>query len=28
VVGFHKHPVLRGFWKYLDVDDGAAAGRR
>jgi ABC-type transport system substrate-binding protein len=28
VVGFRKHPVLRGFWKYLDVDDGAAAGRR
>jgi len=27
VVGFRKHPVLRGFWKYLDVDDGAAAGR-
>ena len=27
VVGFRKHPVLRGFWKYVDVDDGAAAGR-
>jgi ABC-type transport system substrate-binding protein len=28
VVGYRKHPVLREFWKYVDVDDGAAAGRR
>jgi ABC-type transport system substrate-binding protein len=28
VVGFRKHPVLREFWKYIDVDDGASQGRR
>jgi ABC-type transport system substrate-binding protein len=27
LVGFRKHPVLRDFWKYVDVDD-TAAGRR
>jgi ABC-type transport system substrate-binding protein len=27
VVGFRKHPVLREFWKFVDIDD-AAAGRR
>ena len=27
VVGYRKHPVLREFWKYVDVGD-AAAGRR
>ena len=27
VVGFRKHPVLRAFWKYVDVDDGTGGGR-
>jgi len=27
VIGFRKHPVLREFWKYVDIDDGAAARR-
>jgi len=27
VVGFRKHPVLREFWKHVDVDD-ASAGHR
>jgi hypothetical protein len=26
VVGFRKHPVLREFWKFVDLDD-ATAGR-
>jgi ABC-type transport system substrate-binding protein len=25
VVGFRKHPVLREFWKHVDVDDASAA---
>ena len=29
VVGFRKHPVLREFWKFVDIDAAAqAAGRR
>jgi len=28
VIGFRKHPVLREFWKYVDLDDDAAARRR
>jgi ABC-type transport system substrate-binding protein len=28
VVGFRKHPVLREFWKYVDVDAAAATARR
>jgi ABC-type transport system substrate-binding protein len=27
VVGYRKHPVLREFWKFVDIDDGAAARR-
>ena len=27
VVGFRKHPVLREYWKYVDID-AAAAGRK
>ena len=27
VIGFRKHPVLREFWKYVDIDDGTAARR-
>jgi ABC-type transport system substrate-binding protein len=27
VVGYRKHPVLREFWKFIDLDDGAAQRR-
>jgi ABC-type transport system substrate-binding protein len=27
VVGYRKHPVLREFWKFVDLDDGAAQRR-
>jgi ABC-type transport system substrate-binding protein len=27
IVGFRKHPVLREFWKFVDVDAAAAGGR-
>ena len=27
VIGFRKHPVLREFWKFVDLDDGASARR-
>jgi ABC-type transport system substrate-binding protein len=27
VVGFRKHPVLREFWKYIDIDVSAAQRR-
>ena len=28
VVGFRKHPVLREFWKYVDIDEAKAARQR
>jgi hypothetical protein len=28
VVGFRKHPVLREFWKYVDLDEAKAARQR
>jgi ABC-type transport system substrate-binding protein len=27
VVGYRKHPVMREFWKFIDLDDGAAPRR-
>ena len=27
VIGFRKHPVLREFWKYVDIDAAQLAGR-
>ncbi len=27
VVGFRKHPVLRDFWKYVDLEQAADGGR-
>ena len=26
-VGYVRHPVMRGWWKYIDIDESAAAGR-
>jgi ABC-type transport system substrate-binding protein len=26
VIGYRRHPVLREFWKHLDIEDRAAAG--
>jgi len=28
VVGYKRHPVMRGWWKYLDLDEQAAAKGR
>jgi ABC-type transport system substrate-binding protein len=27
VIGYRKHPVLREFWKFVDLDDGTATRR-
>ena len=27
VIGYRRHPVLREFWKYLDIDEQALPGR-
>jgi ABC-type transport system substrate-binding protein len=27
VIGYRRHPVLREFWKYLDIDEPALPGR-
>jgi ABC-type transport system substrate-binding protein len=27
LIGYRKHPVLREFWKFVDLDDGTAGGR-
>ncbi|HET6263792.1 MAG TPA: ABC transporter substrate-binding protein [Usitatibacter sp.] len=28
VVGYKRHPVMRGWWKYIDIDEQAAAKGR
>ena len=28
VVGYVRHPVMRGWWKYIDIDEQAAAKGR
>jgi len=27
LIGYRKHPVLREFWKFVDLDDGAPGAR-
>jgi hypothetical protein len=28
VIGYKRHPVMRGWWKYIDIDEQAAAKGR
>ncbi|HXF77611.1 MAG TPA: ABC transporter substrate-binding protein [Usitatibacter sp.] len=28
VIGYRRHPVMRGFWKYVDIDEGKKAAAR
>jgi hypothetical protein len=25
VIGYRRHPVMRGFWKYVDIDEAKKA---
>ena len=28
VIGYRRHPVMRGFWKYIDIDEAKKAAMR
>ena len=28
VIGYRRHPVMRGFWKYIDIDEGKKAAAK